>query len=80
MLTHTQSSSVQPQKAFADDPILKAVSAQSENAVAQVKIAGTFWTPMGSLGSEMYKDSWDPSDAAATKTLLNKVISAVRDE
>ena len=73
-------SNTEAQKAFADDPILKAVSAQSENAVAQVKIAGTFWTPMGSLGSEMYKDSWDPSDAAATKTLLNKVISAVRDE
>ena len=73
-------SNLEAQKAVANDPILQAVSAQSENAVAQVKIAGTFWSPMGTLGSEMYKDSWDPSDAAATKTLFKKVIASVRDE
>ena len=73
-------SNIEAQKAVADDPIIQAVSAQSENAVAQVKIAGTFWTPMGTLGSELYKDSWKPEDRNATKTLFEKIISNVKDE
>ena len=73
-------SNTEAYNAYKDDPILVAVDAQSKNAVAQVKIAQTIWQSMGSLGSEMYKDSWKPEDRAATKTLFNKVISRVRDE
>ena len=67
-------------KAVADDPILQAVAAQADNAVPQVNIAGTFWSSMGTLGSEMYKDGWNPDDKAATKTLFEKTIANVRDE
>lgn len=73
-------SNTEAQKATAGDPILQAVAEQSQNAVAQVKIAGTFWSAMGTLGSEIYKDNWNPADQAATKTLLKKVIAQVRDE
>lgn len=73
-------SNLEAQKAVADDPILTAIAAQSENAVPQVNIAGTFWSSMGTLGSEMYKDGWNPDDEAATKTLLQKTIANVRDE
>ena len=67
-------------KAVADDPILQAVAAQADNAVPQVNIAGTFSSSMGTLGSEMYKDGWNPDDKAATKTLFEKTIANVRDE
>ncbi len=68
------------QEALADDPILTAISEQAENAVPQVKIAGTFWSSMGTLGSELYKDAWNPDDEAATKTLFEKTIANIRDE
>ena len=68
------------QEACSSDPIIKAVAAQSENAIPQVKIAGTFWNAMGTLGSEMYKDGWKPADEAATKDLFHKTIANVRDE
>ena len=67
-------------KSVSDDAILQAVAAQSEFAVPQVNVAGTFWTSMGTLGSEMYKDGWNPADEAATKTLFEKTIANVRDE
>ena len=73
-------SNTEAQKTVADDPILAAVSEQSANAVPQVNIAGTFWTSMGTLGSEMYKDSWKPGDEKATKTLWEKTVANVRDE
>ncbi len=73
-------SNAEAMKAVGDDTVLQAISAQSEKAVAQVKIAGTFWTSMGTLGSEMYKDSWNPDDKAATKTLFEKIIAQIRDE
>ena len=68
------------QQAASSDPILQAVTAQSETAVPQVNIAPTFWTAMGTLGSTLYKDDWDPSNEAKTKDLLNKVIAQVKDE
>ena len=73
-------SNIEAQKAVSDDPILKAVSEQSENAVPQVNIAGTFWTSFGTLGSEMYKDGWKPDDRDATKALWEKTVKNVRDE
>ncbi len=68
------------QEATSSDPILQAIAAQADNAVAQVNIAGTFWSAMGTLGSEMYKDNWKADDKAATKTLFEKTIANVRDE
>ncbi len=68
------------QEAASSDPLLQAASAQSANAVPQVNIAPTFWTAMGTLGSTMYKDDWDPSNEAKTKDLLNKVIAQIKDE
>ncbi len=73
-------SNLEAQKAVADNPILTAVSEQSNFAVPQVNIAGTFWSSMGTLGSEMYKDGFNPDDAAAVKTLFEKTIANVRDE
>lgn len=68
------------QESFSDDPVIKSIAAQSANAVPQVKIAGTFWSAMGTLGSELYKDNWKPDDEAATKELFKKTIANVRDE
>lgn len=62
------------------DVTLKAITAQSQNAVPQVNIQGTFWQAMGTLGSEMMKDGWKPDDKAKTKELLKSTISDVRDE
>ena len=73
-------SNTEAQKAVASDPILTAVSEQSAFAVPQVNIAGTFWSSMGTLGNEMYKDGFNPDDAAAVKTLFQKTIANVRDE
>ncbi|MED9970551.1 MAG: extracellular solute-binding protein [Ruminococcus sp.] len=63
-----------------NDVTLQAIAAQSQNAVAQVNIQGTFWQAMGTLGNEMMKDGWKPDDKAATKKLLETTISDVRDE
>ncbi len=73
-------SNTEAQNASSGDVILQAIAAQADNAIPQVNIASTFWSAMGALGSEMYKDSWKPSDAGATKTLLNKCIASIRDE
>ena len=62
------------------DPVLVAVAAQSNNAVPQVNIGGTFWDAFATLGSEFYKDNWKPDDKAATKKLLEQTISVARDE
>ncbi len=63
-----------------NDVTLQAIAAQSQNAVPQVNIQGTFWQAMGTLGSEMMKDGWKADDKAATQKLLKSTISDVRDE
>ncbi len=65
-----------------DDPVLAALKEQSkpENSVPQVNISGTLWTSFGTLGSEMYKDSWNPDDQAATLALFKRIIANIRDE
>lgn len=73
-------SNIEAQKAVADDPVLKAVLEQANNAVAQVNVAGTFWSSIGAMGQEMYKDTWKPDDKEATKKLFEKTIANVRDE
>ena len=67
-------------EAVADDPILVALFEQGAVSVPQVNIADTLWTPMGTLGSELYKDSWKADDKKATLELFNKVKANVRDE
>ena len=68
--------------AVSSDPVLKALKEQSDPAcsVPQVNISQTLWTSLGTLGAEMYKDSWKADDAAATKALFKKAISNIRDE
>ena len=67
-------------KAVASDPILVALFEQGAVSVPQVNIADTLWTPMGNLGAEMYKDSWDPANKDKTLELFNKVKANIRDE
>jgi arabinogalactan oligomer/maltooligosaccharide transport system substrate-binding protein len=70
----------QEDEAVKSSATLQAIAAQSKNAVAQVNIQGTFWQAMGTLGSEMLKDGWDPENKDATKKLLKGTIKDVRDE
>ena len=73
-------SNIDAQKNASSDPAISALLEQEKYNVSQVNIASTFWTPMGTLGSEMYKDTWKADDRTATLNLLNKVIASVRDE
>lgn len=70
----------QEDEAVKSSATLQAIAAQSENAVAQVNIQGTFWQAMGTLGNEMMKDGWKADDKEATKKLLETTIRDVRDE
>ena len=73
-------SNLEAVKKYADDPILLALQEQSKNSVPSIEIKQTIWAGMGTLGSSLYKDSWKPDDKAATKKLLDNVISIVKDE
>ena len=53
--------------------------AQSKNSVPMVQISGTFWTPMSSLGSSIYKDSKYADDRSAAKKLLDDTINKIKD-
>ena len=72
-------SNLNAQEAVSDDPVMKALADQSHYSVPQVNVSGTFWTPMGTLGSEMYKDSWDPANRSKTTTLLRRVVENIKD-
>ena len=71
---------VQQNKLVTDSKVLQAIAEQAENAVVQVNIASTFWSPMGNLGSKLVADAWNPDDEAATRKLLQERITNVRDE
>ena len=71
---------VQQNKLVTDSKVLQAIAEQAENAVVQVNIASTFWSPMGNLGSKLVADAWNPDDEAATRKLLQETITNVRDE
>ena len=58
---------------------LRAIMAQSKNSVPMVQISGTFWTPMSSLGSSIYKDSKYADDRSAAKKLLDDTINKIKD-
>ena len=62
-----------------NDEALSAILAQSANSVPQSGLAGTFWTPVGTLGSKIvYFDNM--MDEAAATELIKKTIANVRDE
>ena len=71
---------VQQNKLVTDSKVLQAIAEQAENAVVQVNIASTFWSPMGNLGSKLVAGAWNPDDEAATRKLLQETITNVRDE
>ena len=73
-------SNINAQNNASSDPAISALLEQEKFNVPQVSIASTFWTAMGTLGSEMYKDTWKSDDRTATLNLLNKVIASIRDE
>ena len=62
-----------------NDAALSAILAQSANSVPQTGLAGTFWTPVGTLGSKII-DFDNMMDEAAAKDLINKTIANVKDE
>jgi arabinogalactan oligomer/maltooligosaccharide transport system substrate-binding protein len=62
------------------DAALTASAEQSKYSVAQVHVSSTFWDPMGTLGNQLIADEFDPADAAATKTLLEKTNNNILDE
>ena len=51
---------------------------QSENSVAQVNMADTFWSPMGTLGNTLWKDA-DYSRETIKKN-FEKTIANIKDE
>ncbi len=62
-----------------NDQALSAILAQSENSVAQVNVADTFWTPLAQFGNKII-DFNDPMTEESAKTLFNQTIANVRDE
>lgn len=58
---------------------LTAIMAQSKNSVPMVQISGSFWTPMSSLGSSIYKDSKYADDRSSAKKLLDDTINKIKD-
>lgn len=71
---------VQEDPVVTESQVLQAIKAQSENSCAQVNIAGTFWTPMGTLGNKLVAKECNPEDADAIKKLFQDTINGVRDE
>jgi len=62
-----------------NDEALSAILAQSSNSVAQVSVADTFWTPMGTFGN-MIVDADNPLTEDSARELIKSTISNVRDE
>ena len=71
---------VQNMDAVTSDPVLNAVKDQAAFAVPQVRVAPTFWGPMGNLGTTLMSDSTDPSRVSTIRTLLSRTIRNIRDE
>ncbi len=57
---------------------LAAILDQSQYSVAQVNIADTFWSPMGTLGNTIWKDA-DYSKETIKKN-FDKTIASIKDE
>ena len=66
-------------KAVTENVALTAIIDQSLNSLPQINIAGTFWTPMGTLGSTLAKPG-EAYDKDTVKQLLKDTVSAIKDE
>lgn len=62
-----------------NDPALSAILAQQSNSVAQVGLAATFWTPVGTFGNKIV-DADNPLDEEKCKEIISTTIANVRDE
>lgn len=61
-----------------NNPALSALLAQSEFSIPQINIAETFWTPIGTLGSKLFKE--DDYSRETLKTEFEKAVANVLDE
>ena len=61
-----------------NSPALSALLAQSEFSVPQINIAETFWTPIGTLGSKLFKE--DDYSRETLRTEFKKAVANVLDE
>lgn len=61
-----------------NSPALSALLAQSEFSIPQINIAETFWTPVGTLGSKLFKD--DDFSRDTLKSEFEKAVANILDE
>ena len=61
-----------------NSPALSALLAQSEFSIPQINIAETFWTPVGTLGSKLFKD--DDYSRATLEKEFDKALANILDE
>ena len=61
-----------------NSPALSALLAQSEFSIPQINIAETFWTPLGTLGSKLFKE--DDYSRETLKTEFEKAVANIKDE
>ena len=61
-----------------NSPALSALLAQSEFSIPQINIAETFWTPVGTLGTKLFKE--DDYSRETLKKELDKAIANILDE
>ena len=64
---------------FSSDPFISVLVEESTYFVPQVNVVGTFWNGMGTLGSEINKDYWNPDNRANTQKLFRKAIELILD-
>ena len=58
---------------------VSAILEQAANSLPQINIAGTFWTPMGTLGATLCKPG-EKYDADTVRQLLKDTVSGIKDE
>ncbi len=61
-----------------NSPALSALLAQSEFSIPQINIAETFWTPVGTLGSKLFKE--DDYSRATLEKEFDKALANILDE
>ncbi len=61
-----------------NSPALSALLAQSEFSIPQINIAETFWTPVGTLGSKLFKE--DDYSRATLEKEFDKAVANILDE
>ena len=61
-----------------NSPALSALLAQSEFSIPQINIAETFWTPVGTLGSKLFKE--DDYSRETLRSEFKKAVANILDE